>query len=548
LRGIALDLLAISERGELVLKLLYVCAGHRPLARGQSVMRSTLLFSTLLAFACSFACSDASDTLDNPTPDDAGSGGTAGSDETGAGTGGNGKGGSGATKPPRNEGEPPGEVGAEQQLVEGSVTLVGITSDGWALFRDPSGLSAVEVAGEGEIELVSEQPGNVLIKGPVAFNWADMDWSVNRGDLSIWSHARGAEEVGSTLYSEVLVAASADGDAIVYTANTEDGSTDLVVAYDDSTETLIEGMGLAAEETCAPSVGFVGDRLFAGWCEVGERYGRIDRFERDGDDWEKTTIAEDTLPSWSADAEGERVFFQANTYEGFYAEGGERYRIDASVSRGFMAPDGSAVLYTVGDQLRRAALPDPEPVPLVTVGFSAPVAFPQNFSYALYSSKVTYEKGTQRDLRLVPTDGYTPEPIVLVSEPVATLPRSYLTNDGRFIFYLTDIGTQGGNLHVVDLEGNEVLFLENVVEAVAARDDSIVYTSNPSDPEVYPVVAQLNVVDVDWGEPQLIEEGVADARNFRLDAALERVIYVRSGVGRDPADPASQGLFWRDLP
>jgi hypothetical protein len=496
-------------------------------------MRSSLLFTALLTFACGDA------PRPNASPGSGGSDGASGS-SAGATAGETGK-------PPR-EGEAPGEVGPALQLVGGSVTLVGITSDGWALFRDAEGLRAAEIAEEGGVELVSEQAGNVLIRGPVAFNWADMDWAANRGELSIWSHERGTEEIGSTLYSESLIAANAGGDAVVYTANTDDGHTDLLVASGDSTEVLIEEMGLASEDTCSPSVGFAGERLFVGWCEVGDREGRIERFERDGDEWNKTTVAEDALPTWSADAAGERVFFQANTYEGFYAEGGERYRIDASVSRGFVVPDGSAVLYTVGDQLRRASLPDPEPVPLVTVGFAEPVAFPQDFQYALYSSRVTYENGTQRDLRLVPTDGYTPEPIVLVADPVATLPRSTMTSDGRFILFLTDVGEQGGNLHVVDLAGNEVLLLENVLEAVAARGASIVYSSNPSDPSVYPVVADLNIVDVDWGEPALIEGGVTDARNFRLDAARERVVYVRSGVGLDPEDPASQGLFWRELP
>jgi len=512
-------------------------------------MRSSLFLITLAAFACS-AGSDTSLFAPESEPDPSKGGTTAGGKDPPAKTGGS-AGESDVGTPPGDatgEGGARGELGRAQQLVPGAVSLVGVTNDGWALFRDGETLSAAEIAQDGEVELVSKHPGSVLIEGPVAFNWADMDWTANVGELSIWSRERGTEEVGETLYAEALVAASADGAAIVYTSNTRKTTTDLVVASGDSSEVLIESLGLASETTCSPSVGFVGSRLFVGWCKEDDRDGRIDLFERDGDGWERSTIAEDALPGWSADAAGERVFFQSNAYEGYYAEDGELYRIDAGVSRGFVLPDGSAVLYTVGDQLRRAALPDPVPVPVVTVGYAEPVGFTRDFQYALYSSKVTYENGTQRDLRLVPTDGYTAEPVELVGDPTATLPRSNMTADGRFVLYLTDVTPEGGNLHVLDLAGNEVQVLPNVLEAAAARGSTVIYTDNASDPEIYPMVADLKLIDLPSGEPELIEERIVDGRNFQLDAERKRVIYVRSGIDRDPEDPASEGLFWRNLP
>ena len=98
-----------------------------------------------------------------------------------------------------------------------------------------------------------------------------------------------------------------------------------------------------------------------------------------------------------------------------------------------MLPDGSAVLYSVGDQLRRTDLPEPNPVAIVTTGYSNPVGFTPDYSHALYSSRVTYENGTQRDLRLVATEDFNPEPVELVAEPEATLPRSSMTDDGQFV-------------------------------------------------------------------------------------------------------------------
>jgi hypothetical protein len=308
-------------------------------------------------------------------------------------------------------------------------------------------------------------------------------------------------------------------------------------------------MGLGSDTTCSPSLGFVGESLLVGFCAPGSRDATIERFDLDDDQWSGTVIAKQALPSWSADASANGIFYQTNNYEGYYAEGGEQYRIDASVSRGFLLPEGSAVLYTVGDQLRRSTVPEANPVPIVTTGFAEPVAFTSSYGMALYSTKVTYDNGTQRDLRLVATDGFTQEPIELVADPVATLTRSSITEDGQFVLYLTDVTATGGTLHIVGLDGEERLSLRGVLDAVAARGSGIVFTDNGSDPEVYPNVADLKYIDpAVSAESSLIEASITEAKNFQLDAAGARVVYVRSGVDRDSDDPERDGLFSCDLP
>ena len=47
--------------------------------------------------------------------------------------------------------------------------------------------------------------------------------------------------------------------------------------------------------------------------------------------------------------------------------------------------------------------------------------------------------------------------------------------------------------------------------------------------------------------PVLVEEKVLDGRSFYLDASREHVVYVRSGVGRDPGEPDSKGMFVREV-
>jgi hypothetical protein len=293
----------------------------------------------------------------------------------------------------------------------------------------------------------------------------------------------------------------------------------------------------------------VGEALFVGFCAPDSRDATIQRFDFDGSSWNATTIADGALPTWSADAQGNGVFYQTSDYQGYYATGGQQYRIDASVSRGFLLPDGSAALYTVADQLRRSPVPYADPTPIVTTGFSEPVAFTSSYGMALYSTTVTYDNGTQRDLRLVATDGFNPEPIELVADPVAAMPRSSMTTDGNFVLYLTDMTDTGGTLHVVAMDGTEVFTTPGVLDALATRGSGIVFTDNASDPTVYPNVADLKYVDPAHGStPVLVEAAVMDPKNFQLDSPLQHVVYARSGVDRDSEDPEHDGLFSCELP
>jgi hypothetical protein len=443
-----------------------------------------------------------------------------------------------------------GELAEPTQIATGEASLLGVTKDGWAIFRQMETLAAAPVASDEAVKQVSPTPGSVVLRGNVLFNWANVDWERGVGELSVWSAEGGTHEVGETPYVEGLVAASDSGALLVYPANATETTMDLMVTSNDfaAPEVLIPAIGIGSEETCGAVIGFVGERLFVGWCAEGSRAATIQRFERVDDAWQSQTIAEDALPAWSADASGERVFYQSSQYSGYVAEAGESMLIDASVGRGQMVSDGSAVLYTVGDQLRRSEVPAVNPVPIVTTGYKQPIGFSSSFDLALYSTTVTYEEGTRRDLLLVNTDGLNTEPIQLVSDPIAALGRSSITQDGRFVFYLTDMSTSGATLHVVATDGSELLALPGVVEVVAANDSTLVFTDNSSNPEVYPIVADLKVVNLAQEmEPRLVEKNVLDGHNFHVSADGTKVVYVRSGLDRDAEAPESKGLFAREI-
>jgi hypothetical protein len=76
-----------------------------------------------------------------------------------------------------------GEMAPPIQIATGAPTLVGVTDDGWAIYRDADTLSAATVAEGSKIQQISDRPGTTLLRGNVVFNWADMDWTLGVGDL-----------------------------------------------------------------------------------------------------------------------------------------------------------------------------------------------------------------------------------------------------------------------------------------------------------------------------------------------------------------------------
>jgi hypothetical protein len=464
-------------------------------------------------------------------------------------------------------------------LVSGPASITAVTRDDWVIFRSSTELRAVQLhSADGGVlanELLSTSPGSVLTRNAVVFNWADIDWDRGVGDLGVWSSSAGSQQIGPTLYSEALIAASPAG-VMVYPAMSAaaDGAVDagywdggppdsgspdagsqpdsiqLMLVDGDvaDAQVLIPTLGLGSETTCGPHLDFVGERLFVGWCQPGSQIAQIQRFDRMGDEWRATLTIANVLPAWSADRTGEFVFYQSTDYSAHLAEPEASRMIDTGVGSGFLVPDGSAAFYTVGDQLRRTALPGINPIPIVTNGYSQPVGFSPAYDLVLYSTAVSYEQGIQRDLRMVATDAFNAMPTELATGATASLTRSSISQDGQFVFYLSDVTPTGGLLHVVDRAGGERIVLPGVVEALAAAGSRIVFTDNSSAPDVYPTVTDLKVIDLAKdAEPRLIEAKILEGRTFQLDAAREQVIYVRSGIDRDPSAPDQVGLFVQPL-
>jgi hypothetical protein len=273
---------------------------------------------------------------------------------------------------------------------------------------------------------------------------------------------------------------------------------------------------------------------------------RFDPPEEGATEWRQLTVASDMSTTWSADVDGRFVFYVGNDYRAYVLTGDTPQVVDAGVSWGTMVNDGSALLYTVGDQLRRSPLPDLNPNPVVTNGFAVRNGWSPDMSHALYSRRVTYEGGTQRDLYLASTVEFNPEPKVLVPEPLARLSRSLFTTDGQYALYLTTNGEGGTTLHVQPVNGDEEQLWPWVDTIAAAHGSRIVFSDNRSSPDKYPIVADLKVLDPITGQTAVLQERVDDGRTFYVSADGRRVVFIRPRG----ADPALQvhGLYVQEIP
>lgn len=441
-----------------------------------------------------------------------------------------------------NDGGPnatPGELTPPTELLSGSATLLGVTGDNRTVFRLDDSLQVVELKKDAKPETILAGSSNVIIEHQAVFTWTDVDWTTNLGQLAIWTPSGGSHPVGTSLYAEAMIAASPDGQSVLYVQNVTPTTVDLVVAPADfaSPQVLVTSVGRGSETTCAPSFGFSGEWLFVGWCTLGSRAGKIERYAKTSGTWAPTTVASDALPNWSTDANAERVFYQSSEYQGFYNENGQSYLVDTGIGEGLMLPDGSAVLYNVGDQLRKSTLPDVNPFPIVTKNYAQRVEFTPSFDRVLYSTEVNYDNGTRRDLLITSTEGFNPTPTVLVDEPVASIARSAFTKDGKYLFYLTNVTPAGTKLTIRSVEGEVTRTLPDVVDVAAAYGSTIVFSDAPSEPDKWPVLATLKTLDVSSdAEPQVLGQKIVDGKTFQLSSDGKLVVYVRAAAGEGTTD------------
>jgi hypothetical protein len=431
-------------------------------------------------------------------------------------------------------------IGQPEKMVSGGARLVDLTTDDYAIYRLGTTLYAAKLEPGAEPIVIVENAPMVQVRGRVVFAWSNIDYTTNLADMVVWTGAHGTRPMGSAFFREGTVAASPDGEQILYLTNPTIDRVDLMLAAtgSDSVSALVPQAGLGSNTTCAPQFGFEGgDKIVVGICQPESWDATLQLYTPDGaGGWQVSQLAADGESHWSADASAERIFFTTRASRANVFEAGELRPIDTQVAWGVLTPDGATAFYVVGDQLRRTPLPNIDPVPVIPNEFRSRVGFNSTFSYVLFSKVVSYEAGTRRDLYLSPTTAYNPNAEALVPDPTATISRSAFTADGSHALWMTDVDAQGaGTLHARRVWGGPERTFENVDTVVAASGAVIVFSDARSAPTENPIVANLEIVDLALdAPPQPLQARIVDGRTFGLTSDATRVVYSLPGAADQP--------------
>ena len=501
-------------------------------------MKSTSITLLCLGAAAFFACTSSNDNgvtvgadAGAPASDAAASGDEAGSpidatpaNDTGADAG------------------APVDTTPRQIVAVSNGGVTGVTSDGYVVYRTDTGLYVVALAPGAAPTRITDQAATVSVRGKVVFVWTGVDYVTNLGDLTVWSAAGGVVHVGTTAFADDAVAASDDGVWVLYAANAQPTTADVIVERTDGTaqQTLLASAGRGSQTTCRPSYGFAGAHVVSASCADGSLTATLQRFDRvlaiaedagdaGGASWTSTAIATDASTTWAADATGQRIFFVTTSSQGKIADGSTITNVDGSVTWGTFTPDASALLYTVGDQLRRTTVVSPNPTPIVTVGFVQRAGWSNDLGWVLYSTTVTYEGTEKRDLILAQTASLNATADRLVTGANGNVTRAPFTRDGRYALWLTDLGATGSTLHARATTGGADRSFTGVDSALAGTGSHVLFADDHSAANVYPVTADLKLVDLAQpADPVVLNTQIIDGHSFYVNAAGDKVVYAKS--------------------
>ncbi|HEU4538952.1 MAG TPA: hypothetical protein VFS00_32755, partial [Polyangiaceae bacterium] len=418
------------------------------------------------------------------------------------------------------------------RLIAGNVSPVGVTSDNYLIYREGSKAMAVRLGVAGGPFVIADSFGLAFFKGRVAFFWSNLDYVENRGDLLAWTGGDCPRPLGRVPISEGVVEASADGSMLLFATNVTSTAFDLEVAARDLSwrHILLAHVPRATDTTCGAQYRFAGGRVVASYCDAGGYRANLNVFEGGAQGWQMTPIAQDVY-SWSPDATGENVFYTTTDADAslWGGQGASAITVDGGVSWGVLLPDASAVLYTVGNQLRRSALPPVnDPIPIVTTKFNRVQRWSADFSHVLYSTQSTYEGGERYDLLLTPTAAYNPSPRKLVTAVDAALSRDAFSADGQFVAFLTGISAGERTLHLHAVASGQERTVPSVGTVAAGRGGVFVFSTNLSGPGTYPATSSLRLVNAaSTAPPQTIEAKVLNHSSFFVARGGRAVVYQR---------------------
>src|SRR5689334_2621195 len=265
------------------------------------------------------------------------------------------------------------------KLASGALSLVGVTTDNYAIYGDKvnGALYAVSLTG-GDPIAIGTFGDRILVQGRVVLQWTGMGAVA---PLSVWTAPYGIQSLSSASYPGTAgIALSPDNSRILFFEGVDESRAagDLWIANIDGTEkTLLAESVALSNPSCAPSLAFGGNAAAAAafcWAGNGNDGSTTPAAvvqAYSGEGWTAYTLATNVSPQVAIAPTGASVLVTGPMgLVAYPVLGGSGTVIDGEGGFGSFTKDGLSVVYTTPNQaLKRATIDSPAPVVLAPSGF-----------------------------------------------------------------------------------------------------------------------------------------------------------------------------------
>lgn len=538
--------------------------------RQQIFVGSVAAFGILLAFGGA-ACGGSDATTAAPAEEEDG-GASSSTSSSGGGSS------SGASSTSSSGGSSGNDGGGSititsKSLKAGGALLLGVTSDDLAVYINIKGandasLEAVPVAGGTPIVIAAAYPfqtSDAMVRGGAVAWWTGLDATTGIGTFNVWTQAGGAKTALNAASFNGMFAASEDGARVAFSVAATADASDIVltdsataVAVTDGIFTAANSVNLAALKPpaagqpppCGFSMRFVGKKLFASFCSPASDTDARLWFVPEASTTEvrldnKGTANQAIQPFFQTDTAGTKVFViglapnatgRLITLDATAANVTSVLLEDNTARSGFVAKDGSAVVYRTTAGVRRAAGTG-APAPKTIVADAKAILGIAGDQSRLLVRKLDPATGLV-DIRSADTTTENQTPTDIVATATAT-PFGFTGSNGRVV-YLGDVTSTGNKLKSQPAAGGAVKDLAQNINgvAVAPAGDGVIVIENQvaGDIDLY----DLRYVDaVTGGASGKISDGVPSS-GFII-TLKKKLVYTKLAQ-------TGGGLFVADLP
>jgi hypothetical protein len=435
-----------------------------------------------------------------------------------------------------NDGAPP--VGAVPpngiQLVKSStVTMVGVTSDGYAIYMDnkSNAVSAIGLTAGSTPIVVSAGSASSFqyVSGPVVLYWTALDMK-EVGTLSSWTKAHGSQTIStSAIASFGTYAVSADGSNVLYFDGIDEttlaGTVTVASTATGAKTALLPSVSVTG---CFGQLAFGGTTAIVSHCTAPDGGAgpstAISSFT--GPSWAQVTVAENVRQAFTVDDAGAQVLVTGAASLAAYPVGGGAAKvIDTVAGVGAFSADGTSVAYTTPtSELKRSEIATPAPIKLAS-GLAGLLGLSPDANWAL--AYLTRDPNTgNSDLYLA--SAATPgAPTTLASMVSATvLGDAFTADSSHALFYANfDTSTLLGTFSSVSTSGGATTAYSQTASISYATSGAKALYNDNYNPNVGLLgTADIHAVDTSKSAAPTLLVSQADMY-FYPTAAKDRIVY-----------------------